>query len=263
MNDELKKLAIIPARKGSKGLPGKNIKPLAGKPLLAHTIEQAINSAYFDRVVVSTDSDEIAEIAREFGAETPVPRPSELAGDTADIRAAVNHLLDELAEREDYSPDIVALLFPTYPFRTRRLIEEIVDAACNKAVWAQCACPVRTNPAELVAVDGRQEWPVIKPLLEQTLVHPAAHASRRLLSLMGNIRAEVNLPRGVRQGDTSPAARMRYFEGKVARGDARFAARWHNVIVEDPVLKIDINYAEDLVLAEEVLREGLFDFERT
>jgi hypothetical protein len=261
MNRKLETLAIVPARQGSKGLPGKNIKPLCGKPLIAYTIEQALASGCFDRVVVSTDGQDIADVAREFGAEVPFLRPTELAGDRSDLRSAINHLLDELKSREGYTPDIVAILFATYPFRTRQLIQGVVNAACTKAVWSQCAYPVDTNPSELVAIDEGQEWPAIRPFLEQTLVHPAANARRRLLSLMGNLRAEVNLPPGVRQGGTSPNERRRYFEAKVADGDERFRTLCHNTIVADPVMRIDINTHDDLLLAEDVIRERLFNFE--
>jgi CMP-N-acetylneuraminic acid synthetase len=262
MNSDLEILAIIPARKGSKGLPGKNIRLLCGRPLIAYTIEQALRSDCFDRVVVSTDGEEIAGIAREHGADVPFLRPEELAGDRADLRSAINHLLDELAAREGYRPDVVSVLFATYPFRTKALIEEVVDGACTKAVWSQCAYPIETNPAELVTLDGRQEWPALRPLLEQTLVHPAAHVGRRLLSLMGSIRAEVNLPPGVRQGDTSPLKRSGYFEAMIAKGDRRFETLSHNTIVNDPVLRIDIDSEEDFWLAERVISEGLFEFEQ-
>jgi len=261
MNRKFETLAIIPARAGSKGLPGKNIKPLCGKPLIAYTIEQALESGCFDRVVVTTDGEEIAQIAAQYGAEVPFLRPGELAGDRSDLRAAVNHMLDELESRQNYRPELISIMFPTYPFRTKALIEEVVEAARTKAIWSQCAYRIDTNPAELVAVDGDQELPVIRPLLEQTLVHPAAHAGRRLLSLMGNIRVEVNLPAGVRQGDTSPLKRSEYFQAMIARGDRRFATLSHNTIVEDPVLRIDINTEEDFWLAEQVVNQGLFDFE--
>lgn len=87
-------IAIIPARGGSKRLPGKNIKDLAGKPLIAWTIEAAIQSNIFDHVFVSTDSEEIANISREYGAEVPFLRPAELASDTATTNDVVTHLVD-------------------------------------------------------------------------------------------------------------------------------------------------------------------------
>ncbi len=107
-------LAIVPARSGSKGLPGKNIRMLHGKPLLAWPVAAARGSRYIDKVVISTDSEEYAAIAREHGAEVPCLRPPELAADTAPSSAAVVHMLDALAtqgERFDY----FVLLEPTSP----------------------------------------------------------------------------------------------------------------------------------------------------
>jgi len=262
MKDAFEILAIIPARKGSKGLPGKNIRDLCGMPLIAHTIRQAIESQCFSRVLVSTDDAEIAAVGKEFGAEVPFLRPKPMADDRSDMRSAINHLLDEMKAREGYSPDIIAILFPTYPFRTCGLMEKVVNAACTVAAFSQCAYPTKTNPYELMPADAKSRWPVFRPLLENTPVHPSAHASRNLLSLMGNIRAEVNLPPGVRQGDTSFALRREYFLARIAEGDVRFENQWHNTIVEDPVLRIDINDEEDFLLAEQVIREGLFDIEK-
>ena len=87
-------IAIVPARSGSKGLPGKNIKDLCGKPLLAWTIEKALKSRFIDKVVVSTDSEEIAEISVRFGADVPFLRPKELASDEATSCSVVEHCLD-------------------------------------------------------------------------------------------------------------------------------------------------------------------------
>lgn len=76
-------IAIIPARGGSKGLPGKNVRPLNGKPLIAYAIEEALTAKHIDRVIISTDDEEIARVAVEYGAELPFMRPAELASDTA------------------------------------------------------------------------------------------------------------------------------------------------------------------------------------
>ncbi|WP_225369103.1 acylneuraminate cytidylyltransferase family protein [Serratia marcescens] len=86
-------LAIIPARGGSKGIPKKNIKEIAGKPLIAWSIEQALNSSSIDRVIVSTDCEDIAAVAREYGAEVPFMRPAHLANDTAATEPALLHTL--------------------------------------------------------------------------------------------------------------------------------------------------------------------------
>lgn len=110
----MKNYAIIPARAGSKGLPGKNIKTLLGKPLIAWTIEQAISAKCFDRVIVSTDSPDIARISKDFGAEVPFLRPKELAGDEARTVDVVLYLADKLGfEKEDR----ICLLQPTSPLR--------------------------------------------------------------------------------------------------------------------------------------------------
>lgn len=110
-------LAIIPARGGSKRLPGKNIKSLGGKPLICWSIEAAISSGCFDRVMVSTDSPEIAEIALAAGAWVPGLRPVELSTDEAKSVDVVIHAL-EAFEATHCTPDGVVLLQPTSPFRT-------------------------------------------------------------------------------------------------------------------------------------------------
>lgn len=115
-------LALIPARGGSKGLPGKNILELGGVPLIAWTIRAAIASELCQKVVVSTDDEGIAEVARSWGALVPFLRPLELSHDTATSADVVLHALDEL------QPDgVVALLQPTSPFRNARHLRESVE----------------------------------------------------------------------------------------------------------------------------------------
>lgn len=111
-------LAIIPARGGSKGVPGKNIKPLAGKPLIAWTIEAAKKSKYIDRVIVSTDDEEIAKVALEYGAEVPFLRPADISGDLATDLEFIDHALEFFETQESFIPDIVLRLPPTSPLRT-------------------------------------------------------------------------------------------------------------------------------------------------
>jgi len=120
-------LAIIPARGGSKGLPGKNIKTLCGKPLIAWSIEAGLASQYVDEVVVTADSDEIAEVARKFGASTPFIRPAELASDTATSFDAIKHTIDFYAEHFSKSFDYIVLLEPTSPLREKNDIDEMLE----------------------------------------------------------------------------------------------------------------------------------------
>lgn len=119
-------LALIPARSGSKSLPHKNIRDFDGKPLLAHSILQALSAQRVDRVIVSTDSERYAEIARAFGAETPFLRPPELATDEATDLVVFQHCLDWLRDREGWCPDILVHLRPTYPRRDPTDIDRVV-----------------------------------------------------------------------------------------------------------------------------------------
>jgi len=106
--------AFIPARRGSKGIPGKNIKEFAGKPLLVHSIEYALNCNQIDEVVVSTDDDKIAKIARKAGARI-VKRPPELSTDQATTESAIYHFVNKFNNK----PDIIVLLQPTSPYRPK------------------------------------------------------------------------------------------------------------------------------------------------
>lgn len=119
-------LAIIQARGGSKGIPGKNIKPLLGKPLIAWTIEAAKKSKLVTRVIVSTDDEKIAAIARAAGAEVPFVRPAELAADQAKSIGLLQHALRWLKENENYRADAVVQLKPTNPLRTADHIDQCV-----------------------------------------------------------------------------------------------------------------------------------------
>lgn len=123
----LKILGLIGARSGSKSVPDKNIRPLAGKPLIGWIIEKAKKSKYLNRVVVSTDSEKYAGIARSFGAETPFLRPKELAADTSTDMDWVGHALRWLGENENYKPDIVVRMFPTVPLQAVEDIDSVVE----------------------------------------------------------------------------------------------------------------------------------------
>jgi len=119
-------LSIIPARGGSKGLPNKNVKPFLGKPLIAWTIQQSIETKQVDRTIVSTDSHRIAKISDAFGAEVPFRRPAELATDKIAIERAVLHCLAWQDKFVEYVPDAVILLQCTSPLRRPGRIEEAI-----------------------------------------------------------------------------------------------------------------------------------------
>ena len=123
----MKFLAIIPARAGSKGIPDKNIRAFCGKPLLGYAIAEAKKSKHLSRIIVSTESEEIAKVAQRCGAEVPFLRPAELAGDKSKIIDAIEHLLAKLKKDEGYTPECIVLLQPTSPLRTVEDIDGTIE----------------------------------------------------------------------------------------------------------------------------------------
>lgn len=119
----MKNLCIIPARGGSKRIPRKNIKPFLGKPIIAYSIEMAIKSGLFDEVMVSTDDEEIAEVAKEYGAEVPFMRSKKSADDHATIADVINEVL-RFYSQQGLEPEVVCCLFATAPFLTIELLHE-------------------------------------------------------------------------------------------------------------------------------------------
>ena len=120
-------LGIITARGGSKGVPGKNIKLLGGKPLIVYTIEAAKKSGVFDRIILTTDDPKIAEVAKKYGCEVPFMRPAELAGDGVQHLPVLRHAVQWLKDNEGYSSEYIMTLQPTSPFRQPEHIQQAVD----------------------------------------------------------------------------------------------------------------------------------------
>jgi CMP-N,N'-diacetyllegionaminic acid synthase len=136
-------LAVIPARGGSKQVPRKNLKLLGGKPLIAWSIEAARAANELDRCIVSTDDEEIADIARSLGAEVPFLRPAEYAQDNTPDLPVFQHAIQWLGEHQGYRPAMVVHLRPTLPFREPRQIDDVVrlmretGADCVKSVYRE------------------------------------------------------------------------------------------------------------------------------
>jgi len=127
MFESKKILAFVGARAGSKGLKNKNIIDLAGKPLIAWTIEAALESKYIDRTIVSTDGESIAKVARDFGADAPFLRPPEFSTDESLLDEAMRHCVQWLKENENATYDYIVLLQPTSPLRTAEHIDEALE----------------------------------------------------------------------------------------------------------------------------------------
>ena len=134
-------LAIIPARGGSKGIPGKNLGIVAGKPLVAHAIEAALGSSVVNRVVVSTDDRKIAEVSKKFGADV-VMRPVQISGDTSSSESALLQVLERLRSEEGYQPDLLVFLQCTSPLTEPSHIDGTIDKLLSdKADCAFTATP--------------------------------------------------------------------------------------------------------------------------
>ncbi|OGF82219.1 hypothetical protein A3B18_02780 [Candidatus Giovannonibacteria bacterium RIFCSPLOWO2_01_FULL_46_13] len=127
MYKNYKVIGIITARGGSKGVPGKNIKMVGGKPLIAWSIDAAKGSKYIDRVILSTDGEDIAKVGKDWGAEVPFMRPVEFAQDLTPDPPVFEHALSWLKENENYVPDIVVHLRPTGPMRTSQELDESIE----------------------------------------------------------------------------------------------------------------------------------------
>ena len=138
-----KVLGLITARDGSKGIPGKNIALLGDKPLISWTIEAALNASVIDKLIVSTDSKQIADISREWGAEVPFIRPLELSGDNSPHIDVMVHAVKWLRDNEAYFPDYLMLLQPTSPFRTSQDIDQ--SAALVFESGADCVISIQES----------------------------------------------------------------------------------------------------------------------
>ena len=150
-------LAIIPARGGSKGIPYKNIKLLNGIPLIEYTTTSAIKSRYINRIVVSTDDAQIADLSINLGVEVPFLRPSYLANDDSPSLPVFIHTLQELEKLDGYKPDIIIILQPTSPLRLTSHIDEALElyltSNCDSLV-SICDVPHNMNPFSVMNIDS-------------------------------------------------------------------------------------------------------------
>lgn len=173
-------LAVIPARGNSKSIPRKNIRPLGGVPLIAYSIAAGLQSQAVTRTIVSTDDEEIAAVARQYGAETPFLRPEEYSRDETLDFPVFKHALEWLAEHEDYHPDVVIQLRPTSPFRPPDLLDQAVQLLLDhqQADSVRGVVPSGQNPYKMWSVkpDGS-----IRPILKVDGIKEAFNAPRQQL----------------------------------------------------------------------------------
>jgi len=200
-------LGLIPARAGSKAIPKKNIALLAGKPLLAYTCEAALASQRLSGVLLNTDDDEIAEVGRAHGVETPFIRPSDLADDETPILSVLQHTLAWLKDQQNFQVDIVVLLQPTSPLRKAEHIDAAVDLLVESGadtVVSVVAVPHNFNPVSLMSLDEQgyltpfESGPMILRRQDKPRVYarngPAVLAIRRDVIEQGRLYGNVVLP---------------------------------------------------------------------
>jgi CMP-N,N'-diacetyllegionaminic acid synthase len=233
-------LALIPARGGSKALPRKNVRLLAGKPLIVHSIDVALAAETVTRVLVSTDDEEIAEISRGADAEVPFLRPAEFAQDDSPDLDAFRHALEWLAENERYRPDLVVHLRPTHPVRRAERIDEAVRAlAADPAADSlrSVSWPAQT-PYKMWQIEGGY----LEPLLRIEGVPDSYSRPRQSLPEVWwqNGYVDVIRPRTILELGSMTGKRILPFP------------------IEEPTVEID--YEDALERAEELLRgEGPAD----
>lgn len=231
-------VAIIPARAGSTAVAEKNIRPLGGKPLISYTIEAALRSRV-DRVIVSTEDNRIASVAREYRAEVPFLRPQELAIDTASSLSVLLHALSYLQEREQYYAEVVVFLQPTSPFRTYKHIDLGLDMLFKSSVDSVIGvCEVQHHPYVMYEKD---ETDNLKELIK---MENKPHRRQEFPPFFAN-NASLAL------------SRRRYFD-QVSEYSPCFNPVSMKGLVMDRISSIDINDEFDFALAEFVISSGLF-----
>lgn len=230
-------LALIPARGGSKSIPRKNLLPIAGVPLIAYSIRQALSSRLITRVIVSTDDEEIAQVARTHGAEVPFMRPPELATDDAIDFDVFHHALTTLHERERYTCECVVHLRPTGPVRQVNRIDEAIelflrhpDADSLRSV---------TTPLHTPYKMWRERDGLLEPLLSLPGVREPHCQPRQQLPVVywQNGYVDIVRPRTILELRMMCGHRIVPF------------------IMDEPVLELD--YPEDVAAIEAALRHGI------
>lgn len=174
-------LAIVPARGGSKGIPRKNIRLFAGYPLIAYSIAAGKQATMVSRVVVSTDDEEIAAVARDYGAETPFLRPGDLAADDTTDLPVFLHALEWLEQHEDYRPDLIVQLRPTSPIRPPELVDRAIQklASHKDADSVRGVVPAAQNPHKMWRLSGEDQ--PMAPLLNVSGLSEPYNAPRQSL----------------------------------------------------------------------------------
>ena len=221
-------IAIIPARGGSKGIPSKNIANLAGKPLVAYSIQAARNARLIDRVIVSTDDENIAQVSKEWGAEVPFLRPKKLSGDSSDVWEAITYTITHLEDSERSRAYVE--LYPTSPFRTAAFVDEMVT----------------------LLLKGYSSVITVKQIqLEPRMMFTRDRSENKLKNIFG--------PQGGIPAWKKYYKKYPIFFGHWEQEQGKERHYYH--VLTDPCMLIDIDMPRDLRWAEAVIQKGLFQFD--
>ncbi|MEM2251344.1 MAG: acylneuraminate cytidylyltransferase family protein [Candidatus Hadarchaeales archaeon] len=238
MAREMKILGLILARGGSVRVPRKNIRPLAGHPLIYYVIQAARKSKYINRIIVSTDDEEIAKVARECGAEVPFYRPKEFAKEDSPEFYAIEHALNWLRDNEGYIPDLVVKLFPTSPFLKPSTIDKAIEMMLENpdADSLRSVRLCKEHPYKMWVIEGNR----LKSFV------PLDKKPKNGHSLPYQI-----LPKVYIQNACIDVIRPKtIWEKKSVTGDEILA------LVMDEMESFDINTELDFIIAEELMKRG-------
>lgn len=234
-------LAIIPARGGSKGIPRKNIREFAGYPLIAYSIAAGLQAQNVNRVILSTDDQEIAQVAKQFGAEVPFKRPDYLAHDDTPDLPVFEHALSWLKEEEGYQPELVVQLRPTSPIRPKDLVDQAVEMTANRpeADSVRGVVPAGQNPFKMWQINSEGQ---MVPLLKLEGISEPYNAPRQSLPQVFWQTGHIDIIR-----------RQVILEKKSMSGDIILP------IKIDPIYSVDIDNMMDWQRYERLVQENNLD----
>lgn len=219
-------IAIIPARGGSKGIPRKNIVDIAGKPLIAYSILTAMHAQYIDRIIVSTEDEEIAEVARKWGADVPFLRPKELAQDNSGIGEAINYTLTRL--KVNRTEKAIVQLYPTSPFRPPGFIDSMLEILYQGYSSVITVKEVHVDP-QLLFIQKGSNGQIVNIQEEDSEVHTWKKYYRQYAVFMAHMKQKEE--------------------------------RHYYHVITDKCMLIDIDMPKDLRWAEAVIRKNYFHFD--
>ena len=240
-------LGVIPARAGSKGIPNKNMSLLNGKPLISYSIRSALKSGAIDRLIVSTDSPEIAEISEDFGAEVPFMRPSNLASDTAELNDVIEHAINYMRENEGFKTSVLVILFVTSPLKRPQYISNAIEAVVNGAHVGTGFSPFKMDTSNIFTSLGN-DYSWVKQFTKN------GTKSLELFQSSCSFSA-IRIPDSI---DMSSEGWYSNYMTELSNKNGPWGRCITQFIEMDRFENIDINNHIDLIVAETIISRGLY-----